>query len=221
MGTRSVGLGIPLAIFTAGLLMNLKNSPKFILGSFLAILLIIVAFNIAVSSQLITNKLADRFLGLNQVDTYTDNSRVNLAKWSLSYVLGKNPIGTGAGNENQVFADFEYKVDLYESHNTLLSTMTQFGILGFIILCCALGHLFYTIIIIDSTSYRYPIAVVFIFISFQLLKQSLLQTRLYWIPFTVIVSFINYYFISKDNKVIKDYKAVNSKVNSLKFNFVK
>jgi hypothetical protein len=221
MGTRSVALGIPLAIFAAGLLLNLRHSPKYLLGACVALTIFIIALNVAMSSGLISSKLGDRYLGLNQVDTYTENSRINLAKWSLGYVFTKNPIGTGAGNENQVFADYKYDVSLYESHNTLLSTMTQFGILGFIILCVALGHLFYVITLIDNTSYRYFVAVLFLFITFQVLKQSLLQTRLYWIPYTVIFSFINYYFISQNNEADSDSTQKKTIAPLTMFNFTK
>ena len=196
MGTRSVALGLPLAFILAGLILNLRHSPKYLLGGGGVIIIFSISFFAAINTGLISEKLADRYLGLNKVDTYTENSRVQLAKWSLNYVYTKNPMGTGAGNEHQVFADFKYKIDLFESHNTLISTMTQFGVIGFMILMLALIYLFYSITLIKDSNYRYFVAVMFLFISFQILKQSLLQTRLYWIPYTTIFCFINCYFIS-------------------------
>jgi len=189
MGTRSVVIGIPLALIIGIVVTDVR-----FIGRYFVIIVLITGIMggvlyYSIDHKLITGKLADRFSELNNIESYTENSRVKLANYSFK-IISEHPMGTGAGNEVLAFGDFKYKMALFESHNTFFSTMIQFGILGLSVLCVSWFFLIFQIFLIQNVILRYLSMVTLIFLLIQLLKGSMLQTRLYWIPLILIFSLI-------------------------------
>ncbi len=205
MGTRSVAFGVPFALIAAVFFLK----PEFLLKHLsLAIIvagLSVAGLLVAVHSGLISERLYERFFGLTDIQVYTKNSRVDLAKHSISYVLN-NPIGSGVGSEHKVFENYSYNVPLYESHNTYVSTMVQFGLQGFFVLLTALALFFINNIKISDPKYRYYCISLLIYFLIILLKASLLQTRLFWIPMIIMLASVEWYNRSKKRKGIPDCK---------------
>ncbi len=194
MGTRSIVLGVPLAIVLASMM---TNPTKIIRNSAITLFLFSAFYYgtyFATQNDIISPRLADRFIGLFSATTYTENSRVSLAEHSLEYVLN-NPIGAGPGNEKAVFQNLNYKVQIYESHNTLISTIVQFGILGFLIQAFALAQIATFSKYIENKTDRLVFFSILIFFMISIVKASLLQTRLYWIPLVLLYSLIQYEMI--------------------------
>jgi len=207
MGTRSVAIGVPIAFILGAVISKPKKVLRYLMYTLISAALFYAVIFFAVSNQIITGRLANRFLGVSEVTTFTENSRVALAARSLSYIL-QNPIGTGVGNENVVFSKYGYRVALYEGHNTLLSTLVQFGLVGFVILITLLMFLILNIMYIKDDEYRGFCAMLCIFFFLMLMKASILQTRLYWIPFTLILASVERYFRDSQPEYYDQYQLV-------------
>lgn len=213
MGTRSVALGIPLSLFVGLLFLESKKLLKGAGIVLISTTVLAITLYIAINNNLITGKLAERFTGLTEIDTYSENSRFSLISHSLSYVA-RNPHGSGVGNEHMVFKNYVYKVDLFETHNTLVSTMVQFGVIGFLIQLIAFGYLGYHAITIKNSTYRYVLLACLIYFFIQIMKGSSLQTRLFWIPMAVICGMLEFHIVNAILKqrrlspLLKHYKQV-------------
>lgn len=189
MGTRSIAIGIPIVFCLGVLTFSLKKVIRHVLFSFVFLGIFLTSLFIAKDHGIISDKLIQRFTGLSKVSTFVNDPRAGLAKYSALYFLN-NPIGTGAGNESEVFGDFSYKIDLFESHNTFISTLVQFGLVGFLVLVVSVAFLFREVMFINDRACRFLCLILTSFFIILILKASLLQTRLYWIPLTIVFASI-------------------------------
>jgi len=189
MGTRSIVLGVPLACLLGLFAMRPRKMIKSLFIFSVILIITGTIFYIAASSNLISSRLVDRYIGLAKVKTFKENSRLNLARYSFLYII-EHPTGTGVGNENRIFNDYKYKVRLFESHNTFISTMVQFGIGGLFLLILSKTIMLISIVFIGDSSHRSLCITMYFYFIICLMKASILQTRLYWIPLTILMSFI-------------------------------
>lgn len=190
MGTRSAALAVPLSIVMASFLAEPARLGKNLYKAGLLITTVFAVFYISFEQGLISEKLLKRFTGLGEVSTYAEDGRALLAAKALEYAFFENPIGTGLGNEEQAFSDVRYKVAVGESHNTYLSTLVQLGFVGAAIFLAALMAIFVGIRKITHLKEKLIASSLLLYLAMSLMKASLLQTRLFWIPLTLILVYL-------------------------------
>lgn len=190
MGTRSAVLAVPLSVAMASFLSEPARFGRNVYRMGLLVMMVVAVFYIAYEQGLMSERLLKRFIGLGEVSTYAEDGRALLAGKALEYAFLDNPIGTGLGNEGMAFSDVRYKVVLGESHNTYLSTLVQLGVLGAVIFLAALMAIFVGIQKIGDLKERLIANSLFLYLAMSLMKASLLQTRLFWIPLTLILVYL-------------------------------
>jgi O-antigen ligase len=188
-GTRSVLIGVPLAVAFGACLSYWRK-----LGRLFLLLLIVGGLSggslyWAVQADFITGRLRERLLGVFEADTYETNVRLNL--WSEAFELYiKNPIGAGAGNEPLMTEASRGGYGATEAHNTYLSILLEYNVIGLGVILLAMGYLGWGIVRTEDLGLRASAAMLFTFCILSSLKGSQQDTRLFWQPVCLSIAFV-------------------------------
>lgn len=179
-GTRSGIIGVFISV-GLGYLLSYKFNLRHLLKFSFIFFLIIFSFNYIIDN-IVSERIATRILSIN-LESINENSRI--AIWNLATEwYSNNVLGTGAGNEAQVFNKFNVK----EAHNVYISSMLQLGMIGLLILVLAMAKIFLKLINIRNPNYKFLAMTTFLFLLIQTMKGSFIQTRLFWIPIILVMT---------------------------------
>lgn len=188
-GTRSALVGVPVAAAFGAILAYWKKLGR------LSILLIVVgglsggSFYWAVEQGFITGKLRERLLSAFESDTYETNVRLPLWARALD-VYTEHPLGAGAGNEPLLVEQTRGGYGAVESHNTFVSVLLEYNVVGLLLFTAALFFLGWGILRIRERGLRATAAMLFAFCMLSIMKGSSQDTRLFWQPISLAAVFV-------------------------------
>lgn len=180
-GTRSVVIGVPLAVACGAVVGYGWRLHKVMLVGFVAALISGGSVFWAVQSGFITGDLRDRVLGTFAEETYVSNVRWELWSDALS-ISARYPMGVGAGNEPIAFSRHVTAQGALESHNTFLTALIEYNLVGLCIFVAALVCLMRATLRMRDRSVRTGATMLIAYTLFNAMKVSTLENRVFWQP---------------------------------------
>jgi len=181
-GTRSAVAGVFIAIGLAYPL-SFKIKLKSLISLIIVFSVLLFAFNYMLENY-VSARIAERILSIGVEDIKT-NSRLDLWRIGINW-YNSNILGTGAGNETVAYQFIDNK----EAHNVFVSSLIQLGIPAFLMVLVAYIIIFLLIKKIKNANYKFSAFLIYFFLLVQSMKGSFLQTRLFWIPLTIVMTIV-------------------------------
>jgi len=186
-GTRSVLLGIPIAVVAGAAVGYWRKFHKLLLISVVVGVISGGSLYWASTSDFVRGKLRDRLFSSFETETFESNVRLTLWLEALQFYV-RNPLGVGAGNESVAVALTRGGYGPLEAHNSFVSVLIEYNVIGLGLFSLAIFFTGWSALRIRDPALRAAATMMFVFAVLQALKGSIQENRLLWLPLMIVLA---------------------------------
>lgn len=202
-GTRSVVIGVPIAVMFGLLLGYWRKVHKLFFIGILVAVLFGVSLYWALQTGFIAGELRERMVGIFGVEWIRNNIRLELWREALQ-MYAQNPLGTGAGGERSAYLMWGITRALW-AHNIFLSILIEYNVIGLGIFLTALSTLVVALLRVKDPALRCAAGMILGFCLLTSMKVTMHETRIFWQPIMLVMVMIETGFREQGRSIEAGY----------------